>query len=97
MKNIEQLHDLLNDSDTKPELKRSELDIFLKKQIEFSQYDIADKKRIAYDIASLLATDYVSKLKTNDITDRILTLAGELEVDYDEYKWKSIILMIESL
>lgn len=97
MKNIEQLHELLNDNNTKHELKRSELTVFLKGQIEFAQNDRADKKSIAYDIASLLGTHYASELEISDVTDQILTLAGELEVDYDENKWQLIILMIKSL
>jgi hypothetical protein len=75
--NIGTLHETLN-SISDPHTARREIILYLKKIIE----DLGgrnDMSEIAYDIASLLSTDYARSLKHSDQLDVILTLAGELE------------------
>ena len=95
MKNIEQLYETLDDSNIESELKRNELSAFLKEQASMAVKDNSIRKDIAYDIAGLLSTRYALELNINDLTDQILTLAGELEVDDDSGKWEELIGLIE--
>lgn len=46
-------------------------------ELKANQYSTTD---IAYDMAGLMATDYIKSLATDDPIHHILTIAGELEI-----------------
>jgi hypothetical protein len=56
-----------------------------------------ERKTFAYNIASLLSTNYVRSLEENDPVIETLTLAGELEVpnDNSQKKWQELCRLID--
>lgn len=97
MKNIDQLHNTLNDKNIESNFKQRELVAFLKNQTKYPVNGADECKLIAYTIAGLLSTEYAHTLNISDALDQILTLAGELEVEYEEEKWTLLIKMIQLL
>jgi len=97
MNNIDKLHDILDDKNIELNLKQRELVAFLKNQTKYPVSGADERKDIAYNIASLLSTEFAHTLNSSENLDQILTLAGELEVEYEGEKWASLINMIQLL
>lgn len=93
--NIENLHNTLNNK-LPNELKRAELIKYLKERLINIPAENEMRKKLAYEIASLLSTDYSKTLK-DSVIDDILTLAGELEVENNEKDWQELHKLILSL
>ena len=53
----------------------------LKSYLDALEGDLATALQASYQIAGLMATDYARTLKDADPIDKILTIAGELEVN----------------
>ena len=95
--NIDQLHETLDNKHIDSDLKREKLVVFLNEYIVSVENNPEKRKSLAYDIASILATDYARFLNVDDTIDNILTLAGELEIDYEAKAWETLSSMIKSL
>lgn len=95
--NINQLHETLNNEHVDRHSKQDELITFLKECVISTDGDVEKRKKLAYEIASILSTDYAQSLDSNETIDKILVLAGELEVDYTLDTWKMFSSMINNL
>lgn len=96
--NVEKIYQSLDNIETN-NTNRGLLINYLKECSSNIQKNTENKRVIAYDIAGLLSTKYAQKLNENDPIDKILTLAGELEVDSQDNNadWLELIDMINSL
>lgn len=95
--NINQLHEILNSESADRTIQRKELITFLKSHVMSTEDEVSKRKDLAYDLASILSTDYARSLNDEETIDRVLTLAGELEVDYDVNAWRLLTSMIQEL
>lgn len=95
--NIDQLHQTLNNEHLENKLKYDELVVFLKECIASVEDRVDKQKKLAYDITSILSTNYAQSLDRSETIDKILILAGELEVDYETKTWETFSSMIRSL
>ena len=93
---IEKLYETLDD-EVSTESRRTNLEIFLKTTIK--TLSKTDRRDFAYSVAGLLSTNYAQSLSRDDLMDRILTTAGEIEVsnDIDDFVWNEFCAMINSL
>ena len=63
-----------------PEQTRTQFILFLKNKLAPLNGDINDATGTAYEIAGLMSTDFAQSLNSSDPIDKILTIAGELEI-----------------
>ncbi len=68
----------LNQGDS--ERARAQFILFLKNKLAPLNGDINDATGTAYEIAGLMSTDFAQSLNSSDPIDKILTIAGELEI-----------------
>ena len=68
----------LNQGDS--ERARAQFILFLKNKLVPLNRDINDAAKTAYEIAGLMSTDFAQSLNSSDPIDKILTIAGELEI-----------------
>lgn len=78
MKKSLSIFELISSADTKT--ARVELIKYLKDQLAVFEVISDNTFDVAYNLAGLLATDYVRALNDNDPISSILGLAGELEI-----------------
>lgn len=91
------LHSL--DGGLSPDKKRQELIAYLKTCVDTLPSDEDGRQAIAYNMTSLLSTDYARSLTGTDTVDEVLTLAGELEVpdDNSSAKWTELCKLVHAL
>lgn len=88
------------DQDTHPARCRKILTKYLKHQLAVQRRQPDDSRRIAYEIAGLLATRFADRLPDDDRHIRILLLAGEIELSpagRAPDAWHALAPLIEAL
>ncbi len=97
--NIEKIYSVL-DSDDSIHEKRAAAIAYLHECVDNLSDDPEERRKIAYNIAGLMSTNFASALEDDDSIEEILNLAGELEVNNDgknEAEWQSLIDLISAL
>lgn len=96
--NVEKIYQSLDNIETN-NTNRGLLITYLKECSNNIPKNTENKRSIAYNIAGLLSTKYAQELDEDDPIDKILTLAGELEVDDKDSDtgWLELIDRINSL